>query len=136
VGYKSGDRFEPFAVGLELVTPRAVVAADVTTVFRRYSEAALPPPGPIPPRQPQHADSGATGPRDADDVAIRFPAGVWVDPRTRVVRVVEELSNGSTVGVELTTRLPGSSEIFRSRLPGSSEIFRKTAVWSQFGSIY
>ncbi len=127
VGYKSGDRFEPFAVGLELSTPRAAIASDVTTVFRRYSDAAIAGDLAPVPRRPTHsvevaAGSPPTAARDHDDAAVRFPAGVWVDPRTRVVRVVDEARVEGTVRGELSTRLPGSSEIFR-----------KTAVWSQFG---
>jgi hypothetical protein len=126
VGYKSGHSFEPFAVGIDLVTPRAAPAAEVGTRVRKYSDAGLEPMS----AEPRHLQRGIAFPpsaragggspmlRDSDDVASRFPAGVWVDPSTRVVQVSE-----STEGDQVRGE-------FLSRLPGSSEIFRKTAVWS------
>jgi len=127
VGYKSGPNFEPFAVGVDLATPRTTPAAEVAKETRRFSDAGLEPLHADPRRFQQgiafpagtrDGDGLAARMRDSDDVAARFPAGVWVDPSTRVVQVSRARQGDHVV------------DEFVGRLPGSSEIFRKTAVWS------
>ncbi len=122
VGYKHAGGFEPFAVGIELQTPRAAAATEVATSFRRISDQAQP----IVARRP--ATGAALGapeaPRSHDALLSKFPSGVWVDPSTRLV-----------IQTEIEPASPGregepTSRQLLMRAPGSSEILRRTIVWA------
>jgi hypothetical protein len=125
VGYKHAGGFEPFAVGIELATPRAAAATEVGTSFRRFSDPAQPLAGA---RRPPAA-AGNTGPspettRGQDALIAKFPSGVWVDPATRLV-IQTDLEPGLAAGGEGET---GHRVLVRAS--GSSDILRRTVVWA------
>lgn len=130
VGYKTDSAFEPFAVAMDLATPRESASKEVATTFKRWSEASRSAPQPPPADPTQRAlaaqrakalpDYGAEG---SEALLARFPADVWVDPSTRVVRVV---------GTDAPAR-QGSDVIthtFVMRSDGSSEQLRRNVVWA------
>lgn len=123
VGYKSGSAFEPFAIGMDLTTPRTTPAREVATTFRKWSDAGR---AVAPPRSSAAMDRGGAMPdygAEGSDLVTRFPAGVWVDPTTRVVRVV---------GTDAPARQGSDvmTHTFVVRPDGSSEILRRQVAWS------
>ncbi len=122
IGYKTPHGYEPFAVGLDLTTPRALPTAQPARAVRRWSqiraeatdpafERPLPPSGPT---------AGGLIPRvgTTSDAMGQLPAPAWVQPGARLV----QLSEGTEGGYRAT---------FEHRLPGSSEIFRTEAFFSR-----
>jgi hypothetical protein len=136
VGYKTDTDFEPFAVGIDLSTPRESASREVATTFRRWSEASRAAPTPPPADPVERAlsmrraralpDYGAEG---SEALLAKFPSDVWVDPSTRVVRVVGT-DGPPRQGSDVT------SHTFVMRKDGSSELFRRNVVWASNPSVW
>ncbi|NUP06315.1 MAG: DUF4912 domain-containing protein [Polyangiaceae bacterium] len=129
IGYKSNAGFEPFAVAMDLATPREAPTQEVAQTFRKWSEAGRAPRQGFEDatqralaaqRARSMPDYGAEG---SEGLLAKFPAGVWVDPSTRVVRVV---------GTDAPARQGSDvvSHTFVMRPDGSSELVRKQVVWA------
>ncbi len=119
--------FEPFAVGMEIATPRAAPAGHAAQTFRRFSdvraELAEPTwPGPGRRDEPQHASSpsrhAASGamPQQSYDHLGPLPPASWIEPGARLVHVAHG---------------PGLSTTSFHTRSGSSDIFRTEARWSR-----
>lgn len=132
VGYKSPRGFEPFAVGMDLTTPRESPAEEIAQTFRRWSEAgrAVAPLFDDPIQLAlgaQRQDAFQYPPPDDPEVSAPRPvSSVWLDPRSRHVRVV---------GDGLPSEPQGATDqrtetVERPRYPGSSEQLRRSVVWS------
>ncbi len=132
VGYKSVHGFDPFAVGMDLTTPRESPAEEIAQTFRRWSEAgrAVAPlfDDPIQLALGAQRKDAFEFPRpeDPESSPPRPVSNVWIDPRARHVRVVGEgaASEPSHGAHEVT------ETIERPRYPGSSEQLRRSVVWS------
>jgi len=134
VGYKHTGGFEPFAVGIELQTPRVAPAEEVSQSFRRFSDQAQPF-GSSTHRGPNAASAGAARAlgstpdslRGQDALLAKFPSGVWVDPATRLViqTDLEPPPEGDAAS--------GHHVIIRPS--GSSDILRRNVVWASNPSV-
>ncbi len=120
IGFKHDAGFAPIAVGVELSTPRRAPTTEVATTFRKMSD----PPAP---RAHEHAPAAGAAPRrDRDEVLLaKFPAGVWFDPKTRVI--VHASVEGPADIAERA--LEGERELHLRPL-GSSDLLRRTVVWA------
>ncbi|MBL8744480.1 MAG: hypothetical protein JNK04_25405 [Myxococcales bacterium] len=123
VGYKHAGGFEPFAVGIELTTPRAAAAPEVGTSFRRLSDQSEPLAGRRPSPPTPGASASPEPARSHDALLTQFPSGVWVDPAARLV---------IQTGFEPAPGREGDTPQHRviTRASGASEILRRTVVWA------
>jgi hypothetical protein len=121
VGYASSGGYEPFALGLDLTTPRAMPAARPARAVRRWSEIRREFEDPTLPRSAA-AQAGAAHPAPYTpipaDPSGALPAPAWIDAGSRLVQVSEPVPGGFV-------------RTSFHRLPGSSEIFRKEAFFSK-----
>lgn len=117
IGYATAGGFEPFAVGLELVTPRARPAAEPARASRRWSEVRAEAEDPTLARPTAPRAAGPTEPRSETPAAL--PAPAWIENGPRFVQVSEPHQGGTFRHVSF------------HRLPGSSDIFRKEAFFSR-----
>lgn len=127
IGYRSESGFEPFAVAMELTTPRATPGPETAQTFRRWSDADQP--ARVPQDDPIQRALQAQRARAFEEFSAespvsltsRFPAGVWVEPSQRILRVVNVDGGGTRMAPlnpaeqVLVRRSEGSSELFRER---------------------
>lgn len=128
VGYKSGEAFEPFAVGVELATPREAPSTLEAQSFRRFSEPRSPlarPHDPIEQAFRRSGDSQLRGDLEGD-LLSRFPGGVWVDPALSVMHVSAQSGATEVVGADGGV----VREVTQPAHPGSSDLVRRRVVWS------
>ncbi|MBL9027030.1 MAG: DUF4912 domain-containing protein [Myxococcales bacterium] len=121
IGYATESGFEPFAVGLELTTPRARPTAQPAATFRRWSEVRAEVEDTTLPR-PTGTAAGAPPAlpsiEQRAEAPTALPAPAWVET-PRFVQVSEPVPAGNFRHVSF------------HRLPGSSDIFRKEAFFSR-----
>lgn len=117
IGYAHGGGFEPFAVGVEVHTPRAHRAAVVASRFARWSEGGSPVELAHEPR----AELSAAAPEGSWGEA---PAARWSDAAFASTEHPEgSVSSRADDG--------GAPPMFVARAPGSSELLRRGAPWSR-----
>lgn len=132
IGYRSEGSFEPFAVAMELTTPRAAPGPEAAQTFRRWSDADQP--ASVSQDDPIQRALSAQRARAFEEFSAespvsltsRFPAGVWVEPSQRILRVVDVDAGGTRVA----PIHPGEQVLVR-RSEGSSELFReRSSAWA------
>jgi hypothetical protein len=123
IGYKSASGFEPFAVGLDLTTPRALPSAEPARAVRKWSEIRAEATDPTLERRPGSGPQfpGGLIPRAGTEAPSELPAPAWLEPGGRLVQL-------SGPSAEHGGRMRA---VFEHRLPGSSEIFRTEAFFSR-----
>lgn len=116
IGYKTHQGFEPFAVGLDLTTPRALPTAQPARAARRWSEIRAEATDPAFERPPSGPTAGGMIPRvgTGNDSMGNLPAPAWVQPGARLVQLSGPQGREGTYRATFEHRLPGSSEIFRT----------------------
>lgn len=117
IGYAHREGFEPFAVGVEVHTPRAHRAALVASRFARWSEGGAPV-------ELAHDPRGASGAAASTSHGGEIPAPRWGDAQVGGA----ELDAAPTgVAAAESDAMP----TFLTRAPGSSELLRRGAPWSR-----
>jgi hypothetical protein len=117
IGYAHPDGFEPFAVGVEVHTPRAHRAALVASRFARWSEGGSPVELAQEPRG--LAGAGAS-------------TGSWGEAPTPHERAsgLPRVESGASFE-SFTADEAMAPPTFTPRAPGSSELLRRGAPWSR-----
>ncbi len=117
IGYAHAGGFEPFAVGVEVHTPRAHRAALVASRFARWSEGGSPV---------ELAHEPRTEPSTAAPTASwgEAPAARWSDT---AFASAEHAEGSQSSGADEGRGPP----MFVARAPGSSELLRRGAPWSR-----
>lgn len=120
IGYSTPGGFEPFAVGLELTTPRARPAAQAAGSSRRWSEVRAEVEDTTRPRPTASAEvaPNRAAVEHRSEAPPALPSPAWLEA-PRLVQVSEPDRSGTFRHVSF------------HRLPGSSEIFRKEAFFSR-----